>query len=424
MNYTEALDYILTKLPMYQRIGKAAYRADLSTSHQLDRHLNYPHRSFKSVHVAGTNGKGSVCHMLASVLQEAGYKVGLHTSPHYTDFRERIKVNGEMISEKAVSRFVEDNMAFFEEIKPSFFEMSVFMAFWYFARQQVDIAIVEVGMGGRLDSTNVITPVLSVITNIGLDHTQFLGDTLEKIAGEKAGIIKEKVPVVVGETQAETTPVFREVARKNQTKVVFADQQIELRELMEKLESQTDRALMLQHQPAFRLKNIRTVYAAVEALRNQGVRIQEEAFVNGIRNLNLNTGFMGRWQVLREKPMIICDSGHNISGLQMVVDQLKQINASRYFIILGFVNDKDILGSLKLFPLHWNYIFTRSSVERAMPAEQLQKIAKDCGLLGKIAGNVDEALKMTIEAAGDEDVVFVGGSSFLVADVLGGNTIP
>ncbi|NBC81916.1 MAG: bifunctional folylpolyglutamate synthase/dihydrofolate synthase [Bacteroidetes bacterium] len=418
MNYDKALDYILTKLPMYQRIGKAAYRADLTTSHKLDEHLGWQHKQFRSIHVAGTNGKGSVCHLLASVLQEAGYQVGLHTSPHFTDFRERIKVNGIMIPERDVAEFTECNQHFFDEIKPSFFEMSVFMAFWYFARQQVDYAIIEVGMGGRLDSTNVITPVLSVITNIGLDHTQYLGDTLEKIAGEKAGIIKEGVPVVIGQTQPETAPVFEATAREKKSRLFFADQRISEQHIKELIAGDHEPVMSLEAQPAYRVKNMITTYGAILMLTEQHVELPEDAYLRGIQNLSVNTGFKGRWQILGEHPLVICDSGHNTDGLQLVVEQLKQLKAKDYHIILSFVSDKEITEALKLFPGDWNYLFTQSSVERAMPADELASKALTVGLIGETIPEPQEAFQLSLLKAGSEDVLFIGGSSFLVADIL------
>jgi len=402
---------------MYQRLGKAAYRADLTTSLLLDKHLYHPHRSYPTIHVGGTNGKGSVCHYLASVLQEAGYKTGLHTSPHYTDYRERIKVNGEYITEAAVVEFVAENKAFFEEVKPSFFEMSVFMAFWYFQQQKVDVAIIEVGMGGRLDSTNVITPILSIITNISLDHTAFLGDTREKIACEKAGIIKPGVPVLLGEEHPETMPVFEEVAEKNNSSVytvagmqqVFSFQRTIKAALRKKIKDE----------PAFRISNIETVCAAVSLLKDEFGAVKNEHMSNGIKNVHANTRYMGRWQVLQNRPLVICDSGHNHDGVQEVVKQLQKLQAEKCFLVLSFVNDKNLDDIFPLFPKKWHYVFTQSSVERAMPAEKLAEAAHKAGLQGSVAGDWQQAVNQTIAMAGAGDVVFIGGSTFLVADVLG-----
>ena len=428
MTYKETVEYLYSQLPAYHRIGKPAYKADLKNTILLDEYFGHPHSKFKSVHIAGTNGKGSVSHMLASVLQTAGYRTGLYTSPHLKDFRERIKVNGEMIPEREVVGFVENNRELIEKLKPSFFEITVAMAFLYFANEDVDVAVVETGMGGRLDSTNIITPVLSIITNIGHDHMEFLGDTLMKIAYEKAGIIKKRVPVIIGETQAETAEVFKSRAKETESEIIFADRKYqcvpgkfhpgsEIREFILK-HLKTGREVVVESPLAgdYQAKNIPVVMAASMRL-NSYFKINEEIVLTGIKDVIKNTGFAGRWQILGRRPLIICDTGHNREGLEYVIRQLTEIPARRKHIVLGFVKDKDLEAILPLFPKDAEYYFTRATVERALDENLLREKALNYGLNGNAYASVPEAFeKAKISASGD-DLIFVGGSTFVVADL-------
>lgn len=390
---------------MYQRVGDSAYKADLAATINLADYLNNPENSFKSIHIAGTNGKGSTSHMLASVFQEAGYKTGLYTSPHLKDFRERIKINGEMIPEAKVSQFINTHKSFFELNQLSFFEMTVGLAFDYFRSEQVDIAIVEVGMGGRLDSTNIITPELSIITNIGLDHTKFLGDTLEKVAGEKAGIIKQDTPVVVGESLADTKSVFKTIASKKNAPLIFADKE-------EYLNLDSDLKGIYQK------KNIQTVSVALNILRNKGWEISDENITKGLLNTIDNTGLMGRWQILRQSPKVICDTGHNKEGLELVMQQLKAENYNQLHIVLGVVSDKDLNSVLPLFPKNATYYFCKPNISRGMEVSVLNKEAQAFGLKGEEYSSVDLAYKAALNQASEKDLIFVGGSTFVVAEVL------
>lgn len=390
---------------MYQRVGQSAYKADLTATINLTNYLKNPEQSFKSVHVAGTNGKGSTSHMLASVFQEAGYKTGLYTSPHLKDFRERIKINGEMIPEKIVSEFVENHKPYFEKNQLSFFEMTVGLAFDYFRKEKVDIAIIEVGMGGRLDSTNIITPEVSVITNIGLDHTQFLGDTLEKVAVEKAGIIKEGIPVIIGETLPETKRVFEGIAAERNAAIIFA-------------ETFKNQEYAADLKGSYQQKNIKTVLASLGVLRQKGWDISEENIVNGLLNTIKNTGLMGRWQILNETPKVICDTGHNKEGLQLVMEQLLKENYKSLHIVLGVVNDKDLAAVLPLFPKDAIYYFCKPNIPRGLDASLLLTRARGFGLVGEEYISVKKAYSAAVEAASVEDLVFVGGSTFVVAEVL------
>lgn len=390
---------------MYQRVGQSAYKADLTATINLANYLKNPERSFKTVHVAGTNGKGSTSHMLASVFQEAGYKTGLYTSPHLKDFRERIKINGEMIPKNYVSEFVENHKSYFEQNQLSFFEMTVGLAFDYFRKEKVDIAIIEVGMGGRLDSTNIITPEVSVITNIGLDHTQFLGDTLEKVAIEKAGIIKEGIPVIIGETLPETERVFERIAAERNSAIIFA----------ETLDSSD---YFSDLKGSYQQKNIKTVLASLGVLRRKGWDISEENIVNGLLNTIKNTGLMGRWQILNERPKVICDTGHNKEGLQLVMEQLLKETYKRLHIVLGVVSDKDLGAVLPLFPKDAIYYFCKPNIPRGLDASLLLSRARGFGLVGEEYISVKKAYSAAVEAASGEDLVFVGGSTFVVAEVL------
>lgn len=390
---------------MYQRVGQSAYKADLSATIQLANYLKNPEKSFKSVHVAGTNGKGSTSHMLASVFQEAGYKTGLYTSPHLKDFRERIKINGEMIPKKNVSEFVEKHKAFFETNQLSFFEMTVGLAFDFFRKEKVDIAIVEVGMGGRLDSTNIITPEVSVITNIGLDHTQFLGNTLEKVAVEKGGIVKEGIPVVIGETLHETKQVFEQIASDRNAPITFA-------EIIDSSGYTSDLKGIYQK------KNVKTVLATIKILQKKGWNISDENIKNGLLNTIRSTGLMGRWQVLRESPKAICDTAHNQDGLQLVMEQLATENYKKLHIVLGVVNDKDLGSVLPLFPKDATYYFCKPKIPRGLDASLLLSQARGFGLVGEDYISVKEAYSAALEVATAEDLIFVGGSTFVVAEVI------
>ena len=390
---------------MYQRIGAAAYKVDVSNTLKLMAHLKEPQSSFKSVHVAGTNGKGSTSHMLASVLQDAGYKVGLYTSPHLKDFRERIKLNGKMMPEQKVVDFVENHRSFFEENQLSFFEMTVGLAFDYFKNEKVDIAIIEVGLGGRLDSTNVINPEVSVITNIGLDHTQFLGTTLAEIASEKAGIIKSKIPVVIGEAKPETTAVFIDKARKEKSPILFVEEE-------ELPEFKTD--LLGNYQ----IKNYKTAYATLGVLKQKGWGISNKNIENGFLNVVKNTGLQGRWQLLNKSPKVICDTAHNIEGLSLVLNQLKKEDFDKMHIVLGVVADKNLDAILPLFPKNAIYYFCKPAVIRGLAVAKLQQKARAYELIGASYVSLSEAYKSAMTAAKTKDLIFIGGSTFVVAEVL------
>ena len=393
------------QLPMYQRVGAQAFKKDLSRTIKLAKHLGNPHQKFQSVHIAGTNGKGSTSHMLASVLQESGYKVGLYTSPHLKDFRERIKVNGKFIPKKNVVGFINENRDFLTENELSFFEMTVGMAFDHFAREKVEIAVIEVGLGGRLDSTNIITPEVSVITNIGLDHTAFLGDTLTKIASEKAGIIKDNIPVVIGEKQKETTDIFTEKAKQHNSEIYFAED-------LKFDKYHTDLKGDYQN------KNIKSVLGAVKVLREKGWEIPEDGLRNGLNSVKLHTSLQGRWDILQEKPKVICDTAHNTEGLSLVFKQLKKEKFQHLHIVLGVVNDKDLDKILPLFPTSAIYYFSKPDVPRGLETEILQQKAAKFGLEGSLFNSVSEAYEAALETALDEDLVFVGGSTFTVAEII------
>lgn len=404
MTYQQTLDWLFTQLPMYQRIGGANYKIDLEKTHLLMDLLGHPENGFKSIHVAGTNGKGSVSHMLASVLQEQGLKVGLYTSPHLKDFRERIKINGQMISEAAVVDFVTAYKDAFTNLQLSFFEMTVGLAFAYFKQEQVDIAIIEVGMGGRLDSTNVITPLVSVITNIGYDHMAFLGDTLEKIAGEKAGIIKNNVPVVIGKTQSETAEVFKTKAALHHAPIIFADQQ-------------KSGALATDLMGSYQKENSATAYTALMQLPEL-FKPSEEAISKGFANTVANTGLRGRWQIINQEPLCIADTAHNLDGLKVVLQQLEATPHAALHLVIGMVQDKDVNSILALFPKNAHYYFCQPNLPRALAVENLANMASAIGLRGGVYSSVKTALEAALASAQKEDVVFVGGSTFVVAEAL------
>lgn len=428
MDYPETLRFLFSQLPMYQRIGAAAYKTDLDNTIRICERLGNPQNDFPSVHIAGTNGKGSVAHMIASVLQQAGYTTGLYTSPHLVDFRERIRINGEMIPKQEVVAFVDENRSLLDDIKPSFFEYTFGMAMRHFARQNVDIAVVETGMGGRLDSTNIVRPVCSVITNIGFDHMRFLGDTLPKIAAEKAGIIKAGVPVVIGETQEETTGVFERTAAAAKAPVLFADQQWRIHRLTAdagqgacRLESLTSGEKLMVELPFggdYQLKNMLAVVTVADSLVEAGYKIGREQFAAGIKHAIRNTGLAGRWDVLQQKPLVICDTGHNKDGLRAVITQLRSLPCKHLHMVFGTVEDKDLTDILNLLPQEATYYFCKPSIPRGLDQEVLQKKARAHGLSGKSYASVSEAFETAKRQADEDDVVFAGGSTFVVAEVL------
>lgn len=416
---------------MFQRIGAAAYKANLDNTVAICKLLDNPERKFKSVHIAGTNGKGSTSHFLASILQSADYKTGLYTSPHLKDFRERIKINGEMIPEQYVINFVANYKNHFEQIQPSFFEMTVGLAFDYFASQKVDIAIIETGLGGRLDSTNVIQPLLSVITNISVDHVAFLGDTIEKIAYEKAGIIKPDTPVVIGETQNETKDIFIKKARENKSPIIFSDEIFKVKNVhtisideqllcmdVEKNGQLVYSNLQTELLGMYQQKNIPAVLSVVELLDEKEFKLTEDDVRKGIKHVVKNTGLLGRWQILSKQPLVIADTGHNEAGIKEVVMQIKQTPHQRLHFVLGMVDDKDISNILELLPKEAIYYFCKANIPRAMDADKLQKIAHSKGLSGKIYSSVASAFETAKSVAYSSDLVFVGGSTFTVAEVL------
>lgn len=406
MNYQETTDWMFNQLPMYQLQGASAYKKDLTNTHLLINHLDNPHKKVLCIHVAGTNGKGSTSHMLASILQEAGYKVGLYTSPHLKDFRERIKINGVDITEDFVCNFINENKPFFESNDISFFEMSVGMAFDYFTKEKVDIAIIEVGMGGRLDATNIITPLVSVITNIGLDHTQFLGNTIEAIAAEKAGIIKPTIPVVIGEYTPETKAVFLAKAKETNSEIYFASD------------------LILENHPSdligdYQVHNKKAVLQTIEILNSQAeFKITEEIIKDGLLNVVKNTGLQGRWQQLGDNPKVICDTAHNKNGLEIVLNQIQKETFKKLYIVLGVVNDKDLGQILPLFPKNAIYYFSTPNNPRGLDATFLATKASEHGLAGTVFDSITTAYKKALETAEDTDFIYIGGSTFVVAEIL------
>lgn len=406
MNYQQTIDWMFAQLPMYQKQGASAYRKDLTNTILLADYLNHPESKVKTIHIAGTNGKGSTSSMIASVLQEAGYKVGLYTSPHLKDFRERIKINGKKISKAFVCEFIEQHKAFFEKHNLSFFEMTVGLAFDYFDKQKVDVAVIEVGMGGRLDSTNIISPLISVITNIGLDHTQFLGNTLSEIAAEKAGIIKPHTPVVIGEYTSETKTVFDQKATKQQAEIYYASD------------------LIVETYPSdligkYQEKNKKTVLQALKLLREKKYfKINDEQIHKGLLNVVRNTGLLGRWQILSEQPKIICDTAHNRHGLEIVLSELQKEKYDKLHIVFGAVNDKDLDGVLPLFPKEAQYYFSKPNVPRGLDSKILQEKAFLYSLKGKTYTSVKNALRSAKRNASPNDLIYVGGSTFVVAEVV------
>ena len=424
MTYEETITYLFNSAPLFQHVGKDAYKEGLDTTQRLDAHFNHPHQKFKTIHVAGTNGKGSCSHTLAAILQSAGYKVGLYTSPHLVDFRERIRVNGIPVGKEYVIDFVENHRAFFEPLHPSFFELATAMAFNYFAEEQVDIAVIEVGLGGRLDCTNIIRPDLCVITNISFDHVQFLGDTLAKIAAEKAGIIKPGIPVVIGETTPETKPVFTQKALQEGAPIHFAEEE----QLLVSTSTNAQGKRIYQTRDYANLegelgglcqiKNTNTLLSAIRVLQKAGYNIKEAHVREGFAKVCPLTGLMGRWQKLQDKPTTICDTGHNKAGIQYIVEQLSLQTYQRLHIIIGMVNDKDISGVLALLPKEATYYFTKASVNRALNEKEVQRLAGEAGLKGETYPSVREAIEAAQASATPEDFIFVGGSTFIVADLM------
>lgn len=423
MNYQETITYLYNSAPLFQNIGQGAYKEGLSNTHALDEHFKHPHHKFRTIHVAGTNGKGSCSHTLAAVLQSAGYKVGLYTSPHLVDFRERIRINGEMINEQYVIDFVAQHRAFFEPLHPSFFELTTAMAFHYFAEQKIDVAVIEVGLGGRLDCTNIISPDITIITNISFDHVGFLGDTLAKIAHEKAGIIKPHTPVVIGEHNEETYPVFKTEAEAKQATIIFAQEQHLFRSIERKINYDIYKTipfgeLSVELRGYCQEKNVNTILHAIKELQRVGYNISKEAVHKGFSQVCRLTGLKGRWQQLSHTPRLVCDTGHNIGGFQYIVPQILAQPCKQLRIVFGMVNDKDINTVLSILPKHATYYFTQASVARALPCNELQNLATQHGLYGTTYSTVAEATLASLNEADKEDFIYVGGSSFIVADLL------
>ncbi|WP_165026100.1 bifunctional folylpolyglutamate synthase/dihydrofolate synthase [Dysgonomonas sp. ZJ279] len=424
MTYKETIEYLYNQLPVYQKVGGLAYKEGLDNSLKLDAYFSHPHRKYKTIHVAGTNGKGSTSHLLAAVLQESGYKVGLYTSPHLVDFRERIRVNGEKISEQYIVDFVEEHREAFEPIQPSFFELTMMMSFLYFAEMEVDVAIIEVGLGGRLDSTNIITPDLSVITNISLDHVQFLGDTIEKIATEKAGIMKQNIPVIIGEAKDSVREVFENTAERVGAPIFFAEDE---KLILSSLKTASGWLFDTKHYSHLKgelsgyaqLKNAATVLCAIKELQKIGYKIPSKAVYSGFAYVTELTGLMGRWQIIQElHPKIVCDTGHNVAGIKYIVEQLVNEKYSTLHIVLGMVNDKDISSVLSLLPKKAIYYFTKASIPRAINERELETMGRKLGLTGYSYPTVADAIIAAKEWAAPNDFIFIGGSNFIVADAL------
>lgn len=431
MNYRQTLEYLYAQLPMFHRIGPAAYKANLDNTHALMEYLGHPQKQFESIHIAGTNGKGSVSHMLASVLQNAGYKTALCTSPHLKDFRERIRINGHMIPQSYVARFVTRHKAFFEQIQPSFFELTIALSFSYFAEQQVDVAVIETGLGGRLDSTNVITPQLAIITNIGMDHTNLLGDTLEKIAWEKAGIIKPGVPIVNGVTRPEARTIIQDRARELQAPFFAAEQEIPLlshqyisRENIPFLEivvqqKDLEKSYRSVLTGSYQLQNLLTLLQAVEVLRQgKQFRIDEESLIAGLEQVVDLTGLKGRWQQLGKRPLVICDTGHNVDGIRFILENIARTTHQHLHMVIGMMNDKDVGGILSMLPPDATYYFCKPDVPRGLDVLLLRDTAVGMGMRGEAYGNVKLALQAAKKQASRHDLIFVGGSTFVVAEVV------
>lgn len=424
MTFEETTQFLYNQLPVFQHKGASAYKPGLGNTEALDKFFNAPHLSYKTIHVGGTNGKGSTSHTLAAILQKAGYKVGLYTSPHLVDFRERIRVNGEMIPKQYVIDFVANYYNQISDIHPSFFELTMMMAFCYFREAQVDIAVIEVGLGGRLDSTNIITPELSIITNISFDHVQFLGTTLQQIATEKAGIIKNNIPVVIGETVAETKSVFQSQAKICNAEIFFAEEGNLLKNI-----TQTKEGYLLYDSNEYpnligelsgecQIKNTQTILTALPLLKKSGLQIPGNAVYDGFRNVIELTGLQGRWQKISDAPICYCDTGHNEGGIKYIVNQLQHQHYRQLRIVIGMVNDKDIHHILALLPKDAIYYFTQASVSRALPVEVLLQLAKEAGLNGRCYPTVANAYDIAKEESNSDDFIFIGGSNFIVGDLL------
>lgn len=422
MNYKETTNYLFNSTPVFEHVGASAYKEGLDNILALDEHFNHPHQHYKTIHIAGTNGKGSCSHSLAAMLQQKGYKVGLYTSPHIIDFRERIRVNGECISEQAVIDFVQQERDFFETIHPSFFELTTALAFKYFAEQKVDIAVIEVGLGGRLDSTNIISPILSIITNISLDHTQFLGNTLAKIAYEKAGIIKKGVPVVIGEYTNETRPVFENKAKEQQSPIFFAQDTPEV--ISSEIDLSGGRVYQTKHFGTFhaelmgdyQVKNMNTILNSVNVLKTLGIDLTNQ--LPALDHVTTLTHLIGRWMTLRESPKVVCDTGHNVGGWTYLARQIQAQPCKQLRMVFGMVDDKDIMTVMRMLPQNATYYWTQASTKRAIPAEKVAQIAKQFNFNGHLYNNVKAAYQQALNDANSNDFIFVGGSSYIVADLL------
>lgn len=424
MNYQETLNYLYNSTPVFEHVGAVAYKEGLQNTLALDKHFNHPHTNFKTIHIAGTNGKGSCSHSLASILQEAGYKVGLYTSPHLVDFRERIRVNGQCISKERVVKFVKDERKFFEPLHPSFFELTTALAFKYFDEQKVDIAIIEVGLGGRLDCTNIISPILSIITNISFDHTQFLGDTLAKIAAEKAGIIKKGVPVIIGEANEETRPVFQSKANEVNSVIVFAEDNAIVTSSSPIVDGgrrynlSNNSTLVGELSGDYQERNMNTILCACNILKQMNIIKNDDVIAKGLTNICKNTGLLGRWQTIQNNPTVVCDTGHNVGGWNYLAPQIKRQQCNQLRIVFGMVDDKDINSVMYLLPKNAIYYWTQAESKRAIKAERVAEIAIKHDLRGEIFDNVEVAYTKALQDSNKDDFVFVGGSSYIVADLL------
>ena len=424
MNYQETLNYLYNSTPVFEHVGAVAYKEGLQNTLALDEHFGHPHTKYKTIHIAGTNGKGSCSHSLASILQEAGYKVGLYTSPHLVDFRERIRVNGKCINKERVIKFVAEEKDFFEPLHPSFFELTTALAFKYFEEQKVDIAIIEVGLGGRLDCTNIISPILSIITNISFDHTQFLGNTLAKIAAEKAGIIKKGVPVIIGEANEETRPVFNTKAKELDTKISFAEDDAIV--VSSTTIAKGGRNYILRNgshligelSGDYQEHNMNTILCACNILKQINIIKDDHFIIKGLANICKNTGLMGRWQTIQTKPKVVCDTGHNVAGWNYLAPQIKRQKCNQLRIVFGMVDDKDIDSVMELLPKNATYYWTQAETKRAIKVERVAELALQHELNGKIFNNVKDAYTKALNDSAADDFVFIGGSSYIVADLL------
>lgn len=424
MNYQETLNYLYNSTPVFEHVGAVAYKEGLQNTLALDEHFGHPHTKYKTIHIAGTNGKGSCSHSIASILQEAGYKVGLYTSPHLVDFRERIRVNGKCISKERVIKFVAEEKDFFEPLHPSFFEITTALAFKYFEEQKVDIAIIEVGLGGRLDCTNIISPILSIITNISFDHTQFLGNTLAKIAAEKAGIIKKGTPVIIGEANEQTRPVFNTKAKELDTKITFAEDDAIV--VSSTTIAKGGRNYILRNgshligelSGDYQEHNMNTILCACNILKQINIIKGDNFIIKGLANICKNTGLMGRWQTIQTKPKVVCDTGHNVAGWNYLAPQIKRQKCNQLRIVFGMVDDKDIDSVMELLPKNATYYWTQAETKRAIKVERVAELALQHELNGKIFNNVKDAYTKALNDSAADDFVFVGGSSYIVADLL------